>query len=85
MITGIIVLIFSGFKTFQNKTQFLENENVVQKKEENVKKPELKPKQEVKKPEIKQKQKAPKKSKEKVAELILPDLNLKTKTVLNLF
>ena len=85
VITGIIVLIFSGFKTFQNKTQFLENENVVQKKEENVKKPELKPKQEVKKPEIKQKQKAPKKSKEKVAELILPDLNLKTKTVLNLF
>ena len=49
------------------------------KKKENVKKPELKPKQEVKKPEIKQKQKAPKKSKEKVAELILPDLNLKTK------
>ena len=58
-----------------------------------VKKPEIK--KEVKKPEIKKKVKKPEKNKEvepklevkrkSVDEVILPDLNLKTETVLNLF
>ena len=43
-----------------------------------VKKPELKVKKEVKKPELKVK-------KNNVAEVILPDLNLKTETVIQLF
>ena len=63
------------------------------KKEAKLKKPEIK--KEVKKPEIKKKVKKPEKNKEvepklevkrkSVDEVILPDLNLKTETVLNLF
>jgi len=63
------------------------------KKEVKVKKPEIK--KEVKKPEIKKEVKKPKTKKEvepklevkrkSVDEVILPDLNLKTETVLNLF
>ena len=57
-------------------------------KKDEVKKPKIKPeikqksevkKKEVKKPEVK------KKKKEVVAEVVLPNLNLKTETVLNLF
>ena len=53
-----------------------------------VKKPEIKNKKIVKKPEIKNKNVVKKpeiKNKAKIAEAILPDLNLKTETVLNLF
>ena len=54
-----------------------------------VKKPNLKPKQETKKPETKVKKEAKKPElkvkRNNVAEVILPDLNLKTETVLNLF
>ena len=50
-----------------------------------VKKPEVK--KEVKKPEVKKEVKKPelKVKRNNVAEVILPDLNLKTETVLNLF
>jgi len=53
-----------------------------------VKKPEVKIKKEVKKPKVKIKKEVKKpevKKNEKVADLILPDLNLKTETVLTLF
>ena len=50
----------------------------VKKPELKVKKPDLKSKKEVKKPELKVKEK-------NVAEVILPDLNLKTETVIQLF
>ena len=76
---GVITIIVSGVTTF-NSLEKSEEKQIV-KKEEKIKKPELKVKKEVKK-EVKK----PKvKKKEKVPELILPDLNLKTATVLNLF
>ena len=55
----------------------------------NIKKPEVKPKKEVKKPEkeLKKETKKPelKVKRNNVAEVILPDLNLKTETVIQLF
>ena len=89
VIVGAITIIVSGVTTFNN----LDNSNKKQivKKEEKIKKPEVKIKKEVKKPELKVepkkkvKKEIKKKEKEKVTELILPDLNLKTETVLNLF
>ena len=88
MIVGVTTIIASGITTFEKLA-----ENKITKKEisepkikKDLKKPELKVKKEVKKtnPKIKVKKDIEKK-KEKVAELILPDLNLKTETVLNLF
>ncbi len=89
VIAGSITIIVSGITTFKNldKTQ----EKQIVKKE--IKKPKVevkKPKVEVKKPkvEVKKEIKKPKtktKKAEKVTELILPDLNLKTQTVLSLF
>ena len=58
------------------------------KTKQKVKKPVLKTKQKVKKPELKTKQEVKKKEPKKKdlsVEVILPDLNLKTETVLNLF
>ena len=87
VIVGAITIIVSGVTTFNN----LDNSNKKQivKKEEKIKKPEVKIKKEVKKPKLKtepeKKVKKEIKKKEKVTELILPDLNLKTETVLNLF
>ena len=78
---GVIIIIVSGVTTFNNLDQSQEKQIV--KKEKKIKKPEVevevKVKKEVKKP------KAKTKKKEKVTELILPDLNLKTQTVLSLF
>jgi len=87
VIVGAATIIVSGVTTFNN----LENSNKKQivEKEEKIKKPEVKIKKEVKKPKLKTetepKAKKEIKKKEKVTELILPDLNLKTETVLNLF
>ncbi len=88
IIAGIITLISSGVSTFYNvekiqKKEILEKNKVekLEKLEPEIKKPNLEKKKEVKKAEPKIK---PKKE-EKVAELILPDLNLKTSTVLTLF
>ena len=94
---GLGTAILSSFDIFDKiKTS---NENNLVKNEKSIKKPEIKKsendqkqkkelqvKKEIKKqePQI-QKQKKTQKQKEKVAELILPDLNLKTETVLNLF
>jgi len=89
---GIIAVIISGVTTFKdttiiNKEQIVEKENNQNKKPEvkkQVKKPEVK--KQVKKPEVNNKSKSPNlKKKEKDAEIILPNLNLKTETVLTLF
>ena len=84
VIAGIITILASGVITFKdlNKTpnkQIVEKET--KKSKEIIKK--IEPKEENKK-EVKKL--TPKtKNKEKVKEVILPDLNLKTETVLNLF
>ncbi len=82
IIVGAVTIVASGIATFYNLEE--SDEKQIVKKE--IKKPEIKVKKEVKKPEIKVKKEVKKpKTKEKVTELILPDLNLKTQTVLNLF
>ncbi len=90
IIIGIVTVVISGITTLNNPKKIIENKIV--KKQEQIKQPEIKVKQpeiKVKKPEIKVKKpeiKKPEvKKKKKVAEAILPDLNLKTETVLNLF
>ena len=86
VITGVITILITSLTKFEDVKQ-------IQKVE--IKKPEIK-KPEIKKPETKKKiiaKKTKKTEKEKklkvkknnVAEVILPDLNLKTETVLNLF
>ncbi len=95
-ITAVVVITtiaFSGVNYFNNKQ--LQNDVELKKPEikKEVKKPEIK--KEVKKPEIKKEAKKPeikKKTnpklevkKKDVNEVILPNLNLKTETVLNLF
>ena len=82
VIIGVVVILISGGTAFKNsennfKNQIVKKPEVKIKKE--VKKPEAKIKKEVKKPETKIKKE------EKAVELILPDLNLKTETVLTLF
>ena len=80
LIAGGITIIVSGVNTF-NKFDKSQEKQVVK---EEIKKPDVK----IKKPEVKVKKevKKPKNNKkEKVPELILPDLNLKTQTVLSLF
>ncbi len=83
VIVGIFTVILSGVSTFK------ESDNEIVKKE--LKTPETKIKKEEKKlsPKPKKEVKKPKneikKQDKKVPELILPDLNLKTATVLNLF
>ena len=89
VIIGAITIIVSGVTTFNNLEKSSEKQIV--EKEEKIKKPEVKIKKEIKKsktePKAKLKLKVKKeiKKKERVTELILPDLNLKTETVLNLF
>ena len=82
VIIGVAAILISGGTAFKNsennfKNQIVKKPEVKIKKE--VKKPEAKIKKEVKKPETKIKKE------EKAVELILPDLNLKTETVLTLF
>ena len=89
LIVGLTTVVVSGFTTFK-KLDILGDKEIV-KKEKKVleQKPEAKkPTEEKKKKEVKkqvQKPQPKKKSNEKVTELILPDLNLKTETVLSLF
>tara|TARA_B100000686_G_scaffold309033_1_gene350609 strand:+ start:2017 stop:3513 length:1497 start_codon:yes stop_codon:yes gene_type:complete len=90
VIVGVSTALISGFKVYdsgpfdKNTKEVFKKEPLAKdtKKEKKVAKPELKKKQEKKvvaKPELK------KKKEKKITELILPDLNLKTETVLNLF
>ena len=94
IITGVTTLVVSGYSTFKNLNN-TENNQIVKKdtkKPDDIKKskdlvkkvdPKEESKKEVKKLKPKSTPKA--KKKEKVTEVILPDLNLKTQTVLNLF
>ncbi len=96
VIAGLITVIFSGILTFKSLDKSNNKEIVkLDKKPEKIK-PKIKneqakkPKQEKLKTKPKEKKEVKKKEnkvkkKEKVAELILPDLNLKTETVLSLF
>ena len=82
LIAGGITILVSGVNTFKKIDKSQEKQIV--KKE--IKKPEVKVKKEIKKPEAKVKKEVKKpKNNKKVPELILPDLNLKTQTVLSLF
>ena len=88
IVAGAITIIVSGVTTFKN----LDNSNEIRivKKESKQKDQKVKEEKKQIKPEIKKETKkiepkAKTKKKEKVTELILPDLNLKTSTVLNLF
>ena len=91
VIFGVTTMIITGVTNFDEKKQVknveIEKPELKEKKEDKkpkvqVKKEEKKSKVPVKKEEKKQELKVKKKN---VAEVILPDLNLKTETVLNLF
>ena len=93
-VIGITTVIFVGLNTYKNY-DFSEKKIEAKKPEKEIKKeikkPEIKPKKETKKPEEKVKLKKETKQPElkvkrnNVAEVILPDLNLKTETVIQLF
>ncbi len=91
VLIGVITIIASSVTTFNNLEKVEEKKIIKKEKEINQLKPkkkaQVKKEEKIKKIEPKPKVKAKKeiKKKEQVAELILPDLNLKTKTVLNLF
>ena len=86
-VSTLTVVGFKSYKTFDFSEKKIEIKKEVKKPEikKEVKKPEVK--KEVKKPEVKKEVKKPelKVKRNNVAEVILPDLNLKTETVLNLF
>ena len=100
VIVGIVTIVISGITTFNNPKKIDKNQ-IVDVNKEKIAKPNLKEKKEVRKVNPKEKKeikkinpkekkevkkpKIKKKEKEKAAEAILPNLNLKTKTVLNLF
>ena len=99
VVVGITTASFVGFNAYKNydfsknkleiKKPELKTKKEVKKPKKETKKPELKPKKEVKKPkkELKKETKKPelKVKRNNVAEVILPDLNLKTETVIQLF
>ncbi len=84
VIAGVITIIASGIATFSKLEEFGNKQIVESEKKINKTKPEVK-KIKPKTNEPKAKVKKEVKKKEKVPELVLPDLNLKTQTVLNLF
>ena len=81
VVAGVTTAAFVGFNTYKNYD--------LSKNKLEIKKPEVKPKKESKKPEkeLKKETKKPelKVKRNNVAEVILPDLNLKTETVIQLF
>ena len=92
LIIGVTTAIYSGYNTY--KKYDLSSKSVETKKPEakikkETKKPEIKIKKETKKPEIKIRKETKKPElkvkRNSVAEVILPDLNLKTETVIQLF
>ena len=92
MCIGLTTIIIGGLKTYKNfdfSKKNIEMKNPEVKVEKKIKKPEIKVQKEEKKVEAKVKKDLKKpelKVKEKnVAEVILPDLNLKTETVIQLF
>ena len=92
VVVGVTTLVIGGINTYKNfdliksKIETKKPEKIIKKDTKKTetqtkqltKKPEVKPKKEIKKPELKVKEK-------NVTEVILPDLNLKTETVIQLF
>ena len=99
LIVGIVTVVIITTIAFSGKNYFenIEKEKTVELKKPEIKKEVKKPevKKEIKKPEVKKEVKKPevkkeikpklKTKKQDVSEVILPNLNLKTETVLNLF
>ncbi|MAW17461.1 MAG: hypothetical protein CBE32_000765 [Candidatus Pelagibacter sp. TMED272] len=96
LVIGTITIISSGVITFKklgnqnNELVVLDDKKIKkdqtdEKKEVKKIKPNVKKDKDIEKPELKAKAKKEVKKREKVSEVILPDLNLKTQTVLNLF
>ena len=88
-VTTALVVGFNNYKNFDFFEKKIETKKPDIKEKKEIKKPELKIKEKVKKPELKVKEKAKKPElkvkRNNVAEVILPDLNLKTETVIQLF
>ncbi len=81
VIVGVTTAIYSGYNAYKNydfSNKKIETKKPEPKIKKETKKPEPKIKKETKKPELKVKR-------NNVAEVILPDLNLKTETVIQLF
>jgi Bax protein len=92
VIIGVTTAIYSGYNAYKNydfSSKKIETKKPEPKIKKETKKPESKIKKETKKPEtkIKKETKKPelKVKRNNVAEVILPDLNLKTETVIQLF
>ena len=92
LIIGVTTAIYSGYNAYKNydsSSKKIETKKLEPKIKKEAKKPELKIEKEAKKPEpeIKKETKKPelKVKRNNVAEVILPDLNLKTETVIQLF
>ena len=92
IVVGITTAIVAGINTYKNLDFFqkkIETKKPEKKINKEIKKPETKTKSEIKKPEVKTKKEAKKPElkvkRNNVAEVILPDLNLKTETVIQLF
>ena len=92
VIVGVTTAIYSGYNAYKNydfSNKKIETKKPEPKIKKETKKPEPKIKKETKKPEpkIKKETKKPelKVKRNNVAEVILPDLNLKTETVIQLF
>ena len=77
-VTTTVVVGVQSYKNFDFSKKNIETKKPEPKVKKETKKPELKVKKETKKPELKVKR-------NNVAEVILPDLNLKTETVIQLF
>ena len=91
LIVGVVSIVIGGITTFNNPKKI--NDKKIFKKEDKINKPNIQLKKEkkkvesqIKKPKVKKEAKKPKpKNKNKIGDAILPDLNLQTETVLNLF
>ncbi|MEC7100188.1 MAG: glucosaminidase domain-containing protein, partial [Pseudomonadota bacterium] len=91
-VAGITTAIFAGVSAYKNydfSEKKIETRKPEKKEKQVIKKPEVKEKKETKTPENKVKKEAKKPElkvkRNNVAEVILPDLNLKTETVIQLF
>ena len=88
-ITSAIIVGLTNYKNFEPIAKKIELKKPETKIKKETKKPEVKIKKEAKKPEVKIKKEAKKPElkvkRNNVAEVILPDLNLKTETVIQLF
>ena len=92
VVAGVTTAIIAGinaYKNFDFSEKKLETKKIETEIKKEIKKPEPKIKKETKKPEVKVKKETKKPElkvkKNNVAEVILPDLNLKTETVIQLF